>query len=757
MSQSHETAAPPPPASNPAPTSPSSRLALPAPTPKTETEDGQAIKLDVGTGEVVSLYDRLGPTVVNSDGTLSRIVGWSDMGEMERSRILRVLGKRNGIRLEQKKEELFAANPSAAGASDAEPSERQATDAITGKADAANRRQYGHPLTMRRRAGVTPPSAVPPTAFPFFHLHPFPHQVLPADLNALSTAEIALSWLVLNAVNSVAWTKLLHIWRARREKARTSTVGANPKAFELLDLNWSLPAEADIGFLSSVQIAALPLHPDFDPSLSAEARKVFRARRGLPDPPESELETAPSEAPENVAPSPSEPPPPSGEATAPVPARDPASPVAASGQPSSNGSDSTTLGGSSNGGTVEPVDVPSEPPVVDAAVESSAVPAHRLEEASPLASKEEKTTTTEAPQSTKKPERARAADAFDWAPEVVAPRPPPASAPPPRPLDLSHVEDSSSIETAEPSPVPKADPTETAKATESFFENLQRILATPAQPSGDETLSDPAPVDVKVKGAVASVSAQVPACDTQVEEGKPDGEPFPVRRSASPPAAEVSNSLLQRISTAAPVNKYVPDPKAPVAPPDDLVPVHFVRQWHTLFVHSVRNLLPEDEIWSNILRPHVPEPVAIRVKRNPPSQRFCLVFVAYATKADRDRAADALDGVPYGFGDLRLTIKPTVKPPTADKVPRELVSRLYEMVVVNFPDNVTRRELIDYFRSGLYLGVAVNRPGDARYVNLSQAHRHVEGSAFFLFNSDKAREMFARTFCSKKPFKAVRS
>jgi predicted Fe-S protein YdhL (DUF1289 family) len=38
--------------------------------------------------------------------TLSRIVGWSEMGPEERKRILRVLGKRNQIRLEAKKEEL---------------------------------------------------------------------------------------------------------------------------------------------------------------------------------------------------------------------------------------------------------------------------------------------------------------------------------------------------------------------------------------------------------------------------------------------------------------------------------------------------------------------------------------------------------------------------------------------------------------------------------------------------------------------------
>lgn len=109
---------------NPSTTSP--QLALPPPPPP----DADApLKLDVSTGESVSLYDRLGPTVVNSDGvrllfpflatlhrlifrrsramqTLSRISNWAEMTEPERERILRVLGKRNGIRLEGKRAEL---------------------------------------------------------------------------------------------------------------------------------------------------------------------------------------------------------------------------------------------------------------------------------------------------------------------------------------------------------------------------------------------------------------------------------------------------------------------------------------------------------------------------------------------------------------------------------------------------------------------------------------------------------------------------
>lgn len=86
-----------------------------------------AIKLNVGTSEPVSLYDQLGPTIVASDGSasspsscpysglltssclppaLTRIGNWKEMGEMERSRVLRVLGARNKERLEERKAAL---------------------------------------------------------------------------------------------------------------------------------------------------------------------------------------------------------------------------------------------------------------------------------------------------------------------------------------------------------------------------------------------------------------------------------------------------------------------------------------------------------------------------------------------------------------------------------------------------------------------------------------------------------------------------
>ncbi|KAF9074606.1 hypothetical protein BDP27DRAFT_141641 [Rhodocollybia butyracea] len=61
------------------------------------------VKLDVDSDDKVPL-DNLGPMVVNSDGTLSRIANWSTMTEAEQKRTLKVLGARNQLRLAARKE-----------------------------------------------------------------------------------------------------------------------------------------------------------------------------------------------------------------------------------------------------------------------------------------------------------------------------------------------------------------------------------------------------------------------------------------------------------------------------------------------------------------------------------------------------------------------------------------------------------------------------------------------------------------------------
>jgi len=75
---------------------------LPSPD-NTTTSSNTPTNLSVNSETAVKL-DALGPMVVNSDGTLSRIANWDGMTEAERERTLRVLSARNKIRIENQKQ-----------------------------------------------------------------------------------------------------------------------------------------------------------------------------------------------------------------------------------------------------------------------------------------------------------------------------------------------------------------------------------------------------------------------------------------------------------------------------------------------------------------------------------------------------------------------------------------------------------------------------------------------------------------------------
>ncbi|KAI0687452.1 hypothetical protein BC835DRAFT_1419830 [Cytidiella melzeri] len=78
-------------------TLPQPPLALPP--PPTELTDSDIPKVDARASGEAMKFDALGPLVVNSDGTLSRIANWPNMTEEERARTTRVLLARNQIRL----------------------------------------------------------------------------------------------------------------------------------------------------------------------------------------------------------------------------------------------------------------------------------------------------------------------------------------------------------------------------------------------------------------------------------------------------------------------------------------------------------------------------------------------------------------------------------------------------------------------------------------------------------------------------------
>lgn len=68
-------------------------LALPASESNTNT-------FDMSNGNTTVSLDHLGPMVVNVDGTMSRISNWDKMAEIEKTATLRIIGKRNKMRLE---------------------------------------------------------------------------------------------------------------------------------------------------------------------------------------------------------------------------------------------------------------------------------------------------------------------------------------------------------------------------------------------------------------------------------------------------------------------------------------------------------------------------------------------------------------------------------------------------------------------------------------------------------------------------------
>ncbi|KDQ17137.1 hypothetical protein BOTBODRAFT_172717 [Botryobasidium botryosum FD-172 SS1] len=82
-------------------------LLLPPPT----SSDGTTPTLDLNSEQSLKL-DALGPMVVNSDGTLSRIANWVELTEAERANTLRVLGARNRLRIAKEKAKLEAESKS---------------------------------------------------------------------------------------------------------------------------------------------------------------------------------------------------------------------------------------------------------------------------------------------------------------------------------------------------------------------------------------------------------------------------------------------------------------------------------------------------------------------------------------------------------------------------------------------------------------------------------------------------------------------
>lgn len=68
--------------------------------PPSAKKAGEIPNVDINRGNAIQ-FDQLGPIVVNSDGTMSRIPNWHEMTDVEKERTVRILAKRNQQRTER--------------------------------------------------------------------------------------------------------------------------------------------------------------------------------------------------------------------------------------------------------------------------------------------------------------------------------------------------------------------------------------------------------------------------------------------------------------------------------------------------------------------------------------------------------------------------------------------------------------------------------------------------------------------------------
>ena len=77
---------------------PQSATKAPLALPEAPSQD-RITQLNMSDGGTSIKLDHLGPMVVNADGTLSRIANWDRMADIEKENTLRIIGKRNQMRL----------------------------------------------------------------------------------------------------------------------------------------------------------------------------------------------------------------------------------------------------------------------------------------------------------------------------------------------------------------------------------------------------------------------------------------------------------------------------------------------------------------------------------------------------------------------------------------------------------------------------------------------------------------------------------
>ncbi|KAH9821174.1 hypothetical protein DFH28DRAFT_951716 [Melampsora americana] len=73
-------------------------------TPSKDSNSDSEKTKTLGVGEVALSFDHLGPMVINTDGSISRISNWDKLSDLEKTRTSRLVTQRNAQRLTRLRE-----------------------------------------------------------------------------------------------------------------------------------------------------------------------------------------------------------------------------------------------------------------------------------------------------------------------------------------------------------------------------------------------------------------------------------------------------------------------------------------------------------------------------------------------------------------------------------------------------------------------------------------------------------------------------
>ncbi|GAA5869121.1 hypothetical protein JCM1840_000475 [Sporobolomyces johnsonii] len=610
-------------------------------------------------------------------------------------------------------------------------------------------------LAAPQPAPAPPASVVSPSSFPLFHLRPIDFRLDSATISSLSTAQLAISWIVPHPdYNGAKHGEPLRTeWRARKARAGARQDGdLQEPEFALLDLEWDIPS--DLEKLQSAQLAALAVHPNFTSALIGPARAIFQSRRqrdqaaDVPAPEPDISATYPARGP------PARPTPlPLPIAPTPDPQRprhytslpsfrprqtSPATPVLPrTGFPSdwstalfigrSSGAEDSALAvasrqrGSRFGRVTGPaVDSPWMDGLKAAAAMSKAAAETSIARAGG----------SRVPSDRAKGKQRESSASTHGLQDVI--------------VDSARLQQQGTEQrTVEVLPLPY--PTPTSAAGEAKEERSSRRTAC----------RDSADLDHRA-------APRIP--DFHRPDHLPRISPVPDIQHVDPSPA------LRPVSTLPPL--------PPHYNPSEVIPQGLTQAWGVVHLANIQSHLDSDAVWQMVTPPHLPEPIALKVLDRRPGL-FNPIFIAYETPELARQGAMGLNGAKYGVDQIAIKADQAKKAADTAKwnwgmtreafrrradertrgsafshenkaplVPPQLLSPLRSLFLDNLPIDITRSALLAYLPPNSVVGIAINHPLAYR----DTQHSQPRGSAFLLFGDSNMERMVVQQYFAGQRF-----